>query len=127
MFSSLTLSLQAEMLDRQERRSHELSTFKEKTRAILETFDVKVGDVQLEETTNWLNNYIVNVVIENIGVAFPLIHDILIRQHSSSSVRAFLFSIRSITFSTTRGETGEALVQRLCFQFVSRFVSQYST
>lgn len=112
------------MLDRQERRSHELAAFKEKTRAILETFDVKVGDVQLEETTNWLNNYIVNVVIENIGVAFPLIHDDLIRQSSSSSVRAFLFSIHSITFSTTRGETGEALLQRLCFQFVPRFAPE---
>ncbi|KAF6761220.1 hypothetical protein DFP72DRAFT_34729 [Ephemerocybe angulata] len=113
--------LQAEMLDRQERRSLELATFKEKTRTILETFDVKVRDVQLEETTNWLNNFVVNVVIQNVGVVFPLSNDDLQRQSTSGAVPAFLFSIRSIKFSTTRGETGQALMQRLCFQFVSRF------
>lgn len=118
--ADLILSNQAELLDRQERRAHELAAFKEKTRAILDTFDVKVGDVQLEETTDWLHAYVVNVVIQDVGVAFPLSNDDLRRQGSSGAVRAFLFSIRSIAFRTTRGETGEAVMQRLCFQFVPR-------
>lgn len=111
---------QAELLDRQERRAHELAAFKEKARAILDTFDVKVRDVQLEETSDWLHAYVINVVIQNVGVAFPLSNDDLRRQGSSGAVKAFLFSIRSIAFRTTRGETGEAVMQRLCFQFVPR-------
>lgn len=108
------------MLERQERRSLELAAFKEKTRTILETFDVKVRDVQLEETTSWLHSYVLHVTIQNVGVAFPLSNDDLQRQSASAAVPAFLFSIRSITFSTTRGETGEATMKRLCLQFVSR-------
>ena len=112
---------QAELLDRQERRAHELAAFKEKTRAILNTFDVKVRDVQLEETTNWLHGYVVNVVIQGVGAAFPLSNDDLRRHSSSGVVKAFLFSISSIAFTATRGETGEAVMQRLCFQFVPRW------
>ena len=118
--NELTRLDQAELLDRQERRAHELTAFKEKTRAILDTFDVKVRDVQLEETTTWLHGYVVNVVIQGVGVAFPLSNDDLQRHSSSGAVKAFLFSIRSIAFTATRGETGEAVMERLCFQFIPR-------
>jgi hypothetical protein len=116
---------QAELLDRQERRAHELAAFKEKTQAILDTLGVKVRDVQLEETTNWLHGYIVNVVIQGVGVAFPLSNDDLQRHGSSGAVKAFLFSISSIAFTATRGETGEAVMKRLCFQFIPRCASSY--
>ncbi|EAU91786.1 hypothetical protein CC1G_04554 [Coprinopsis cinerea okayama7 len=116
--------LQAEMLDRQEQRAIELAEFKEKTQSILKTFDVKVRDVPREEARSWLGDYIINVSIQNIGVAFPLAHDHQLdvgRSADAVAVRAFLFSIRSITFRTDRGETGEALMEKLCFQFVPKF------
>mgnify|MGYP001179521234 CR=1 FL=1 len=109
------------MLERQEKRAIEFAAFKEKTKVILETFEVKSSDMQREERDVWLRDYIVKVLVENVGVAFPLIHDDMLRSNSSS-VRAFLFSIHSISFSTTRGETGEALMRRLCLQFVPRCV-----
>ncbi|TFK25683.1 hypothetical protein FA15DRAFT_334222 [Coprinopsis marcescibilis] len=117
--------LQAEMLDRQEQRAIELQAFKEKTQTILKTFDVKVGDVPLEETTSWLEDYVVNVSVQNIGVAFPLMHDhefdVGRISRESAPIKAFLFTIRSISFKTNRGETGDAFMQKLCLQFVPRF------
>ncbi|KDR75835.1 hypothetical protein GALMADRAFT_156774 [Galerina marginata CBS 339.88] len=124
-FGDFIDNLQAELLERQEQRALELAAFKEKTRRILETFDVNVGDVQLEETS-WINELTVNISIRSIGVAFPLTHDdelVLpqVKGQELPPVPAFLFSIKSIEFATNRGETGQAIMQRLSFQFISRF------
>ncbi|KAF8973209.1 hypothetical protein BDZ97DRAFT_665381 [Flammula alnicola] len=122
-FGDFIDNLQAEMLERQEQRTLELAAFKEKTQQILRTFDVNIGDVQLEKTP-WINDLIIIVSIHSIGVAFPLTHDEeleLPHSKESAAVRAFLFSIKSIEFQTHRGETGQAVMQRLSFQFVSRF------
>lgn len=118
--------LQAEMLEHQEKRAIELAAFKEKAKNILNTFDVKVGDVQLEETTSWISEFLVHITIHNIGVAFPLAHDFDLElphtgSRDSAAVRAFLFSVKSISFSANRGETGQAIMESLSFQFVSRF------
>jgi hypothetical protein len=115
--------LQAEMLERQELRAMELAAFKEKAQSILKTFDVHVGDIQLERAS--VNDFIITVSIRSIGVAFPLIHDEELelphkKRKDSAAVRAFLFSVKSIEFGTHRGETGQAVIQHLSFQFISR-------
>lgn len=109
------------MLDRREERTAQMAAFKEKTQSILKTFDLGVGETQsLQES--WITRFLVNVSIRSIGVAFPLTHSEvgLSASPGSSPVRAFLFSIKSVEFSTRRGETGDAVMQRLSFQFVSR-------
>ncbi|KAJ7497366.1 hypothetical protein FB451DRAFT_229194 [Mycena latifolia] len=118
--------LQAELWDRKEQRAIELAAFKEKAQSILKTFEVAVQDVQTKEPSSWLKSYAINLSIHNIGVAFPLTHDqnLEIPQtgtRDSTAVRAFLFSIKSIQFGTQRDESGEAKMQGLSFQFVSRF------
>ena len=113
------------MLDRKEQRTIELAAFKEKAQSILKTFEIGGWDAQTEPKSSWLNDYIIDVSTRNIGVAFPLTHnkDLEVPQAGSrdlTSVRAFLFSIRSIEFGTHRGETGQATMKNLSFQFVSR-------
>ncbi|PPQ67263.1 hypothetical protein CVT25_005847 [Psilocybe cyanescens] len=117
-------NLQVEMLERQDQRALELATFKEKTQSILKTFDVSIGDVQTEKNS-WIHSLIVNISIQSVGVAFPLIYDEeLALAHTigkeSIPIRAFLFSIKSIEFGTHRGESGQAVMQHLSFQFISR-------
>ncbi|KAJ7783252.1 hypothetical protein B0H16DRAFT_1877649 [Mycena metata] len=115
--------LQAELWDRKEQRAVELAAFKEKAQSILKTFEVPIEDVQAKKQANWLQSYVINLAIYNIGVAFPLTHEPRPQGASSGdhAVRAFLFSVKSIKFGTQRGESGEAKMQGLCFQFVSRF------
>ena len=113
------------MLERQEQRALELTAFKEKTQSILRTFDVHVGDVELNQSS-WISDCIIMISIQGVGVAFPLSHEDLelsrtkSKSQDSSAVGAFLLSIKSIEFGTHRGETGKAVMQRLSFQFISR-------
>ncbi|KAF9012385.1 hypothetical protein BDQ17DRAFT_1496756 [Cyathus striatus] len=117
--------LQAEVLERKEQRALELATFKEKARSILKTFDVNIGETQLDETSSLLSDYVVKVVIHSIGVAFPLTTDDklepLRNNHTTRAVRAFIFSIKSIEFTTYRGETGQASMKNFSFVFTSKF------
>ncbi|KAJ6499231.1 hypothetical protein C8R45DRAFT_108777 [Mycena sanguinolenta] len=118
--------LQAEMWDRKEQRAIELAAFKEKAQSILKTFEVPVEDVQAKEQSFWLQSYVIKLSVDNIGVAFPLTLDQNLEipqtgSRDSTAVRAFLFSVKSIKFGTQRGESGEAKIQDLSFQFVSRF------
>jgi hypothetical protein len=114
------------MLDRQELRSIELAAFKEKTKSVMRTFEIKIQEPAVEESWTWLDGNLISLSIRNIGVAFPLTlgQDLEIPQtgsHDTNTVRAFLFSIRSLAFSTQRGETGRATMTGLSFQFVSRY------
>ncbi|KAF9450414.1 hypothetical protein P691DRAFT_468038 [Macrolepiota fuliginosa MF-IS2] len=116
--------LQAEISERKEQRAQELAAFKQKTQSIMRTFEVKVRDVQTEQAP-WLAKYLISVTIKDLGIAFPITleQDIqLLRQkYKSAFTKAFLFSISSIAFAINRGETGEAVMKDLSFQFVSRF------
>lgn len=119
----VTNKCQAELLDRQEQRSLELAAFKEKTEHILRTFDVNIGDIQLKKTP-WINDLMISISVNNIGVAFPLTYDEAFdlshhENKKSVATRAFLFSVKSIKFESHRGETGHAIVQYLSFQFIS--------
>ncbi|KAJ6593973.1 hypothetical protein B0H19DRAFT_1365929 [Mycena capillaripes] len=118
--------LRAELWDRKEQRAIELAAFKEKAQSILKTFEVAVEDVQVKDQSFWLQSYVIDLSIYNIGVAFPLTLDQNLEipqtgSRDSTAVRAFLFSIKGIKFGTQRGESGEAKMQGLSFQFVSRF------
>jgi hypothetical protein len=113
------------MLVRKEQRALELAAFKEKTQSILKTFEIGGRDAKVQEKSTWLDDYIINVSTRNIGVAFPLTHDqdLELPQTGSSdstAIRAFLFSIKAVEFGTHRGETGQATIRSLSFQFVSR-------
>ncbi|OSD07084.1 hypothetical protein PYCCODRAFT_793525 [Trametes coccinea BRFM310] len=117
--------LQAEVLIRKEQRATELEEFKEKTRSLMRTLDIKIGE-QSASQKSLLELYTIAVVINNIGVAFPLslARDLQMPRsgsHDDSAVRAFLFSIKSLTFGSQLGENGQASVANFAFQFVSRF------
>ncbi|KAF9465079.1 hypothetical protein BDZ94DRAFT_1351083 [Collybia nuda] len=118
--------LQAEMLNRREQRATELAAFKEKTQSILKTFEGGTRDTYIKAKASWLDTYAINVSTRNVGVAFPLTHDQdlelpQIGSRDSTAVRAFLFSIKLVEFGTHRGETGQATMKGLSFQFVPRF------
>jgi hypothetical protein len=113
------------MLDRKEQRSSELEAFKAKARIVMETFEVNLPDEVFEEKSQWIKKYNIELVISNIGVAFPLTLEQDVQLPHSSNVHytpvpAFLFSIASITFGAQRGETGHANMKDFAFQFVSR-------
>ncbi|KAK7057149.1 hypothetical protein R3P38DRAFT_1162521 [Favolaschia claudopus] len=118
--------LQAELWDRKEQRAVELAAFKEKAQSILKTFEVPVENVQRKEQFRWLESYLITLSVHNIGVAFPLTHVQnlempLTGSKDSAAVKAFLFSIKSLKFGAQRGESGEAKMRGLSFQFVPRF------
>ena len=116
--------LQAEILIRKEQRAQDLADFREKTRNFMRTFEMKSTPHQ-GETLSFLDRYTISVAMQNIGVAFPLALSDELRVPQAggvagASVRAFLFSIKSINFGTERGETGQASMKNFSFQFVSR-------
>lgn len=120
----LLIFVQAEVLIRKEQRATELEEFKEKTRSLMRTLDIKIGE-QSASQKSLLELYTIAVVINNIGVAFPLslARDLQMPRsgsHDDSAVRAFLFSIKSLTFGSQLGENGQASVANFAFQFVSR-------
>ncbi|TFY67887.1 hypothetical protein EVG20_g3774 [Dentipellis fragilis] len=119
-------NMQAEVLERQEERSRELSDFKEKTKRFMQTFEVKTKDSNIDQRLSWLADYAVTFTIRNIGVAFPLAFDQTLEfpratPDESAAVRAFLFSVRSLTFDTERTGAGSAMMQSFSFQFVNHF------
>ncbi|KAF8554692.1 hypothetical protein OG21DRAFT_1508579 [Imleria badia] len=116
---------QAELLARRQQRAAELEAFKEKTRSILRTFEMQAPSPDATKPS-WLSKHTVLVEVERIGVAFPLALDqsVGLSQWSSqdrTSVRAFLFSVRRIRFSSQKGEAGQMNTRELSFQFVNRF------
>lgn len=122
---------QVEMNDRREQRAQELAAFKQKTQRIFKTFEAKSEELP-SKGMSWLKRYIIEFSLSNIGVAFPLAHDHdmdlpPVGSHDSTAVRAFLFSIQSVRFGTQHGETGQASMERLSFQFVSWYYARCST
>ncbi|GJE95456.1 hypothetical protein PsYK624_116400 [Phanerochaete sordida] len=117
--------LQAEISIRREQRAQDLAEFKEKTKTLLRSLELTMSNPQ-SESSSWINKYIINVSVKNVGVAFPLtigegFHGSRPVKPGDAAVRAFLFSIKSISFDTHRGETGQACMKGFSFQFVSRF------
>ncbi|KAF8664381.1 hypothetical protein AX16_000752 [Volvariella volvacea WC 439] len=118
--------LQAEVMERKEQRAQELAAFKEKAQNLLQTLEVVSSIPQPTEESSWLDDYVIRLAVFDLGVAFPLSLDqeLEIPQTggaSSTTVRAFLFAIKSIEFSAQRGESGQAVMKGFSFQFVSSF------
>ena len=118
-----------EILIRKEQRASELEEFKEKTRSLMRSLDVKIGEPKASSEKSLLELYNISVVVKNVGVAFPLTlsRDFHLPRSRSgsrddSAVRAFLFSIKTIEFGTQLGENGQASMSGFSFQFVSRYV-----
>lgn len=91
----------------------------------MRTFEVRVKDTGLDKTTSWLDTYVVDITVQNVGVALPLTYNPGLqlpekRTQETPAVRAFLFSIAKVEFGTHRGETGQAAITQLSFQFVPR-------
>ncbi|KAH9929533.1 uncharacterized protein BXZ73DRAFT_47994 [Epithele typhae] len=117
--------LQAEVLIQKEQRANDLEEFKEKTKSLMKSLDVKLGETSTSERS-LLELYTASIIIQNIGVAFPLTlaRDLQMSRsgsHDDNAVRAFLFSIKSLKFGTQSGENGQASMSNFSFQFVSRF------
>lgn len=92
----------------------------------MKSFEIKINETKPRETSTWLSQHTVDLIIRNIGVAFPLAYDQdlelpQIGSHDSVAVRAFLFSVKSFVFGTQRGETSQAVVNGFSFQFVSQY------
>jgi hypothetical protein len=116
---------QAELLIRRDQRAAELAAFKEKTRSVLKTFDVRTSEATRDQKPSWFSEHTIDVVIQKIGVAFPLSLEQTLElprtsSRDSPSVRAFLFAVRRIKFSAQRGEAGEMSTKDLSFLFVPR-------
>jgi len=88
----------------------------------MRTFEVKARNYQIEDTS-WLSKYIINITVRDLGIAFPITleQDIQLPRYRAkdATISAFLFSITSIIFGVNQGETGEATVKNLSFQFIS--------
>ena len=118
--------LQVEVHTRKEQRASELEEFKEKTRSLMKSLDVKTGEPKTSQKS-LLEMYTASVVIQNIGVAFPLtlardLQMSRVGSHDESAVKAFLFSIKTLKFGSQLGENGQASMTNFSFQFVSRYV-----
>ena len=113
---------------RKERRAQDMAEFKEKTKNLLRSLDISMHRSHSQPTEiSWIGKYTVDISFANIGIAFPLtlgpnIHLSQDDTQSDGSVRAFLFSIKSITFDAQLGESGKASMKGFAFQFVSRYV-----
>ena len=93
----------------------------------MKSLDIKIGEQRSSGSSekSWLELYTTSLVIQNIGVAFPLTlaRDLQMSRsgsHEENAVRAFLFSIRALKFGTQLGENGQASMSDFSFQFVSR-------
>lgn len=117
--------IQAELKLRAERRAKELAAFKEKTREFIRTFE---PSKPVPDTIQfWISGFLINFTFKNIGIAFPLDFDPTLRVERSESGKdratgAFLLSVKSLSFSVQRGESGQAMMKGTALQFVSRFV-----
>ncbi|KAI0051792.1 hypothetical protein FA95DRAFT_1675579 [Auriscalpium vulgare] len=118
-------NLQAEVLIRQEERARELAAFKEKTREVMRTFEVRTKESNSEDQLAWLDDYSIIVDIKNIGAAFPLEYDNNLElprgAHQHVAVPAFLFSIKSVEFGAERNGHGKFTMSGFSFQFVNKF------
>ncbi|KAG8901896.1 hypothetical protein FRB99_005016 [Tulasnella sp. 403] len=122
--------VQAEMLLRKEQRSVELAEIRKKGKLLRTKLERETSTTK-EQEESWLDERVVMIEVRSVGVAFPLsTDDNFMPSHTPlettipfvpSSVRAFLFSVRSIRFSAQKYEKGDMDVEDFSFQFVPDF------
>ncbi|KAG9008371.1 hypothetical protein FRB90_008947, partial [Tulasnella sp. 427] len=123
--------VQAEMLLRKEQRATELAEFRKKGRLIRTKLEREPSTVEVVNTSTWLDEQNVDIEILSTGIAIPLSGDENVRPiHPRSlsstpsvptAVKAFLFSIASVTFSSQKYQRGQLNVREFAFQFVPAF------
>ncbi|KAG8952761.1 hypothetical protein FRC04_003684 [Tulasnella sp. 424] len=123
--------VQAEMLLRKEQRATELAEIRKKGRLLKTKLEREPSMVEVANPSSWLDEQIVDIEILSTGIAIPLSGDenvrpIHPRSHSISpliqtTVKAFLFSISSITFSSQRYQRGDLSIREFALQFVPAF------
>ncbi|EJD02702.1 uncharacterized protein FOMMEDRAFT_146573 [Fomitiporia mediterranea MF3/22] len=117
--------LQGELMHRKENRAAELRGFKEKARNVMTTFNLYPRRSSIATRQKFLDKSSIAISISNLGAAFPL--DLTRRRarklglDQELTTKALLLSIKTFKFETQRGESGEAVMEGFCFQFVSRF------
>ena len=112
-----------------------MTEIRSRTRNLLRTFDseVVVPKVTSTQPTFWTKRTI-KLELVKIGIAFPLAHsghDVFTFREprftqSSMTVRAFIFSIESISFEAQQATSGTAAIKKLSFQFVPKQVTVIS-
>lgn len=112
-------------MERKEQRAVEIAEFKEKTKSVIRTFENKSTEDSPGDQMEWLQRMNIDIRIEDIGVAFPLSLNQELELPKTGSidttaVRAFLFSVASLSFSSHKGVTGTADMAGFSFQFVSQ-------
>jgi hypothetical protein len=111
------------MLQRKRDRALELEEMRSKTRHVIKTFE---GPAVHAPPRSAFRNRIISLVVERIGIAFPLsiqandesTSKAPSLQHDREPIPAFLFSIASLSFATQREESGNARISKFAFQFV---------
>lgn len=119
------------MLLRKEQRATELAEIRKKGRLLKTKLEREPSMVEVANPSSWLDEQIVDIEILSTGIAIPLSGDenvrpIHPRSHSISplvptTVKAFLFSILSITFSSQRYQRGDLGIREFALQFVPAF------
>ncbi|TFK54421.1 hypothetical protein OE88DRAFT_1676060 [Heliocybe sulcata] len=125
-FGDFVDHLQAELASRREERALEMSKFREKTRSVMRSFEVRARDTAASDSSSWVDDNNINISVKNIGVAFPLTMDDTLTspqlgRKEAKAVRAFLFSVKSLSFGAQRGGKGSATMKGFSFQFVDSF------
>ncbi|KAL5507471.1 CSF1 [Sanghuangporus vaninii] len=117
--------LQSEIMLRKERRAEGLREFKEKAMKVMKAFNLNPRKSSVDKRERFFDNSSFLILMANFGAVFPL--DLERRQGSSSgsdnilTTKALLLSIKSFTFETHKGDSGDAFMEDFCLQFVSRF------
>ncbi|KAG8914693.1 hypothetical protein FRC00_011419 [Tulasnella sp. 408] len=123
--------VQAEMLLRKEQRAAELAEIRKKGRLLRTKLEREPSTMEVVNPSSWLDEQIVDIEILSTGIAIPLSGDenvrpIHPRSHNAAplvptTVKAFLFSISSITFSSQRYQKGDLSIREFALQFVPAF------
>lgn len=112
---------------RKEQRASELLDFKQKAKDVMKTFNFDPRRSSMVKQRGFLDNSLIAITMVNFGAAFPLNLERRQTSRSSSSAevatKALLLSVKSFSFETQCGESGEALMKSFCFQFISRYAA----
>jgi hypothetical protein len=76
------------LLIRRDQRAAELAAFKEKTRSVLKTFDMRTNEATRDQKPSWFSEHTIDVTIHKIGVAFPIPTSYSCREHQSPQIIA---------------------------------------
>lgn len=113
--------------------AEEVAEVKEQTSKVLKKLDASVSSAKVDSISSgsegaasietWFAQRLLTFEVAGIGIAIPLDAEasIDVTQTSLGASAALLFSIRSMSLTTSRTETARFRVQQTALQFVDRF------